>query len=165
MSDSSWGSVGARYVSKWFNGAACASNSVLRASSKPSGAAEWLRGGFWSGGGGNGKSTNPGAGGNLEDGEDEEEWEMRLGRELHESDGQVEVPLAGSLPSLNIPRLAPWLWIPALWGVYAALLSKSPLVTKAITAGVLAFGGDLMAQGFEFQRSGRNGRFVTVTCA
>ncbi|CAM9757238.1 unnamed protein product, partial [Sphacelaria rigidula] len=47
----------------------------------------------------------------------------------------------------------------ALWGVYAALLSKSPLVTKAITAGVLAFGGDLMAQGFEFQRSGRNGRF------
>lgn len=166
MSDSSWGSAGARYVSKWFNGAASASSSALHASSKPSGAAGWLSGGFWRGGGGDGKSNNPGARGNLEDDEGEGEGEIQLGgRELNESHGQVKTPLAESAPSLNGPRLAPWLWIPALWGLYAALLAKSPMLTKAITAGVLAFGGDLMAQAFEFQRSGSNGRFVTVTCA
>ncbi|CAM9707711.1 unnamed protein product [Choristocarpus tenellus] len=46
-------------------------------------------------------------------------------------------------------------WLPGLWGQYSGLLKSSPLLTKALTAGVIALLGDLVAQWFENHRSNR----------
>lgn len=56
----------------------------------------------------------------------------------------------------------PWLWLSAWWGLYTVCLKQSPVVTKALTAGVLALGGDIAAQCFEFQQTGGTGSFAKV---
>eukprot|EP00904_Undaria_pinnatifida_P006171 jgi/Undpi1/2684/HiC_scaffold_13.g06062.m1 len=57
----------------------------------------------------------------------------------------------------------PWVWLSALWGLYAGWLKRSPLLTKAITSGVLALGGDTAAQCFEYHEQGGTGPFFKDT--
>lgn len=66
-------------------------------------------------------------------------------RDIHSPPECVQ-PLQGSLGAL------PWMWFSALWTFYMIWLEKYPLVTKAMTAGLLALGGDLVAQCFEYRR-------------
>lgn len=69
--------------------------------------------------------------------------------------------VAGIMPSQGA-AFAPFVWLSAMWGLYATSLRQSPMATKALTAGVLAVGGDIAAQCFEFKQSGRQGAFVKV---
>lgn len=72
----------------------------------------------------------------------------------------------GSVPPKS-SKFGPWVWLSALWGLYAVWLKQSPMLTKALTAGVLALGGDIAAQCFEFQQDGRPGAFLKAvrSCA
>lgn len=65
---------------------------------------------------------------------------------------------AAELAPKERPPFAPWLWFSAIWGLYVVWLKQSPLVTKAVTAGVLALGGDTAAQFFEFRQQAGGGR-------
>lgn len=58
--------------------------------------------------------------------------------------------------------VGPWVWLSALWGVYVVWLRTAPMVTKAVTSGVLAVTGDIAAQCFEYQQNERLGPALRV---
>lgn len=156
---------GATYISTWFNVVrSCTSRSALKASTSPNNdIGGWFSGGFWNGGGGNGTDSNVPLGDAMEDGGGGEYSRGGVEVRYNQRDGGINSQIANYVPAPNSTRLAPWLWLSALWGLYAVWLRQFPLVTKALTAGVLAFGGDAMAQFFEFQQNGRRGPLLKVT--
>lgn len=67
----------------------------------------------------------------------------------------------GAVPP-KCSAFGPWVWMSALWGFYAVWLRRAPMLTKALTSGALALGGDTAAQCFEFQEKKRGGPFLQV---
>ncbi|CAM9600541.1 unnamed protein product [Phaeothamnion confervicola] len=67
-------------------------------------------------------------------------------------------PLLAFFSALLAPLLA---LLGGAWRGYTALLTERPLVTKAFTAGLIAFVGDLGAQIFEHSRFGGSGRWTS----
>lgn len=152
--DGSWG-FGSSCLSAWISDiTASLSRTALRVSSPASRGRRWIMGGAWGGGGG-GNGTDNGASSEswMGDGEgDNGGGNGRVSgipssstRDIHSPPGGVQ-PLKGSL------GLLPWMWVSALWTFYLIWLEKFPLMTKAMTAGFLALGGDLVAQCFEYRR-------------
>ncbi|CAM9669534.1 unnamed protein product [Discosporangium mesarthrocarpum] len=91
------------------------------------------------GGGGNGSCNNTSMGW---------AWEGARGRP-----GYGGVPVHQSSKRWNgastNPLTALVIWFSGVWGLYAVLLTESPIVTKALTAGAIAVCGDLVAQAIE----------------
>eukprot|EP00752_Nemacystus_decipiens_P015996 g14301.t1 len=125
-------------------------------------------GGGW-GGGNNGTDGGvPGGDAMDEEGDGGEAADAYVCSSGSGSDG----PNPSSATDLRFPQpkkimpLAPWVWFSAVWGLYAVLLRQSPLLTKALTSGVLALGGDMAAQFFEFRQQtvcGEKGPFLKDT--
>ncbi|CAN0033251.1 unnamed protein product [Ectocarpus sp. 12 AP-2014] len=166
----SWG-VG---MSSWVAGATYYSRSALLAST-PEGVGAWWDGSSSAGGGGGGGGGNNGtnggasAGGAMGEGDDgERASDMSACSTQHRDRGDGACPtvdMSGGA-SKKSALFGPWVWLSAMWGMYAAWLRRSPLVAKAVTSGVLALSGDMAAQFFEFQQkaeSGSRGPFLKNT--
>ena len=76
--------------------------------------------------------------------------------------GDAKPPAECSAVPPQCSAFGPWVWMSALWGFYAVWLRRSPMLTKALTSGALALGGDTAAQFFEFQEKRRGGAFIQV---
>ena len=157
-------------LSSWVARATSFSRSSLYASAPAGiGIGAWWDGGSFGGGGGGNNGTDGGVpGGDAMD----EEGDSGEGAESYVcssgSDGPSSAAELGFLARKESPPFAPWVWLSAVWGLYAVLLRQSPLVTKALTSGVLALGGDMAAQFFEFRQQvagGRKGPFLKVRAA
>eukprot|EP00903_Cladosiphon_okamuranus_P008990 g8600.t1 len=130
-----------------------------------------IRGGFGGGGGGN-NGTDGGvpSGDAMDEGGDSSDEAEAADAYVCCSGSSSDGPSSASelrLPApKKSPQFAPWMWMSAMWGLYAVWLRQSPLVTKALTSGVLALGGDMAAQFFEFRQQaarGRKGMFLKDT--
>ncbi|CBN75087.1 conserved unknown protein [Ectocarpus siliculosus] len=163
----SWG-VG---VSSWVAGATSFSRSAIHAST-PEGVGAWWNGsssaggGAGGGGGNNGTDGGASAGGAMGEGDDAKgASDMNACSTQHRDRGErasSTVDMSGGEPKKSA-SFGPWVWLSAMWGMYAAWLRRSPLVAKAVTSGVLGLSGDMAAQFFEFQQkaeSGRRGPFL-----
>lgn len=138
--------------------------SALHASSVK-GAVGW--GDSSSGGGGGGKNgTGNGLpGGSEMEGGDGEQGAVDVNAYFVTDGAKPPAPKSladcGAVPP-KCSGFGPWVWLSALWGLYAGWLKRSPLLTKAITSGVLALGGDTAAQCFEYHEQGGTGPFFKV---
>lgn len=147
-------------LSKWVAGTY---RSALHASSLE-GPGGWGDSSSGSGGGGNGTANGLPSGGEMEGGDGEQgavDVNAYVVTDAAKSPGAKYPADYGAVPP-KCSGFGPWVWLSALWGLYALWLKRSPLVTKAITSGVLALGGDMATQCFEFHQKGGTGPFLKV---
>lgn len=140
-------------LSAWVTGAY---RSALHASPLQ-GLGGWGEGGG-SGGGNNGTGSGVPEGDEIEGGGD---GHGTVDVNAHAMDGAKSPADYGAIPP-KCSAFGPWVWLSALWGLYAVWLKRSPMLTKALTSGVLALGGDTAAQCFEFQQKRGGGPFSPV---
>ena len=112
------------------------------------------------GGGGNNNGSVPGWGNGdaFEDGGNGEECENV--NVLYTEEATFTTDSSG--PSPKRSSFGPWSWLSALWEMYTVSLRQSPMLTKAVTSGVLALSGEIVAQYVEFQQKGRSGLVLLV---
>lgn len=161
----SWGTN----LSSWVAGATSFSRSSIHASAPAGiGIGTWWDGGSFGGGGGGNNGTDGGvpAGDAMDEGDSSEEAaDAYVCSSTSGSDRPSSAAELRFLAPKKSPQFVPWMWLSMMWGLYAVWLRQSPLATKALTSGVLALGGDMAAQFFEFRQqaaSGRKGLFLKV---
>lgn len=151
-------------LSSWVAGATSFSRSSLHASAPAGiGIGAWWDGGsfgFVGGGGGGNNGTDGGVPGGdaMDEGGDSTDRAAHAYVCSSGGDGPSSAAELRFLAPMKSPPFAPWMWLSAMWGLYAVWLRQSPLVTKALTSGALALGGDMAAQFFEFRQQAVDGK-------